>query len=104
MNVKDFALVQDEYAISFKKYVCDILIQNLWISGAFALFVMIGVGVIHKRLKKKLTDKKELISGHNYVERAIIVDTVGTYVSKYYNRERGDIILNSRSQTPKTPG
>ena len=27
-------------------------------------------------------------------DRAIIVDTVGTYVNRYYNKERGDIILN----------
>ena len=125
-------------------------LKDLWISGIFAVLVMIGVGVIHKRLGKKLTDKKEIISGHDYVEgkdlkklikeksditlanipypkgaearhtlitgttgsgktnaiielidqiqekgdRAIIVDTVGTYVNRYYNKERGDIILN----------
>ena len=27
-------------------------------------------------------------------DRAVIVDTVGTYVNRYYNKERGDIILN----------
>jgi type IV conjugative transfer system coupling protein TraD len=27
-------------------------------------------------------------------DRAIIVDTVGTYINRYYNPERGDIILN----------
>ena len=132
------------------------MILDLWIAGAFSLLVMIGVRVIHKRIGKKLTDKKELISGHNYVdgkrlkklvkeksepnvgreitiagipypkgsearhtiitgttgsgktnaiielinqveklgEREIIVDTVGTYVNRYYNRDRGDIILN----------
>ena len=148
--MKDYVLRQYPQLEQAKSEVCDILVQDLWIAGIFALLVMIGVSVLHKRIGKKLTDKKELISGHNYVdgkglkkfvkekseitiagipypkgsearhtlitgttgsgktnaiielidqveklgERAIIVDTVGTYVNRYYNRERGDIILN----------
>ena len=147
---RDYVIRQDEYGISLKAEMQDFLIHNLWVSGIFAVLVMIAVGVIHKRIGKSLTGKKELISGHNYVdgkglkklvkekseitiagipypegsearhtlitgttgsgktnaiielidqveklgERAIIVDTVGTYVNRYYNRERGDIILN----------
>ena len=148
--MKDYVIRQYPELEQAKSEICDLLIQDLWIAGIFALLVMIGVGVVHKRIGKKLTDKKELISGHNYVdgkglkklvkekseitiagipypkgsearhtlitgttgsgktnaiielidqveklgERAIIVDTVGTYVNRYYNRERGDIILN----------
>lgn len=43
-------------------------IKDLWISGIFGVLVMIGIGIIHKRLGKKLTDKKEIISGHDYVD------------------------------------
>ena len=148
--ISDYTLTRDLSLIEFKNEFDDLLIYNLKISGIFAVFVMIAVGIIHKKLGKKLTDKKELISGHNYVtgkelkklirdksditlsgipypkgsearhtlitgttgsgktnviielidqvqalgERAIIVDTVGTYVEQYYNPERGDIILN----------
>ena len=148
--MRDFIIRQLPDTAYAKVEMKAFFLKDLWISGIFAILVMIGVGVIHKRLGKKLTDKKEIISGHDYVEgkdlkklikeksditlanipypkgaearhtlitgttgsgktnaiielidqiqekgdRAIIVDTVGTYVNRYYNKEQGDIILN----------
>ena len=65
--ISDYTLTHDVSLVKFKNEFDDLLICNLKISGIFAAFVMIAVGIIHKRLGKKLTDKRELISGHNYV-------------------------------------
>lgn len=147
---RDFMICQDEYGISLKREMVQFFIQDLLISGIFAAVVMICVGIVHKKIGKKLADKKALLSGYNFVtgvelnklikeksditlagisypkgaearhtlitgttgsgktnaiielldqvvncgDRAIIVDTVGTYVEQYYDPERGDIILN----------
>ena len=147
--VRDFVIRQLPYAIQAKAEMKEFFIKDLCMSRIFAALIMIGVGVIHKKLGKKLTDKKEIISGHDFVEskelkklikeksditlaniqypdgaearhtlitgttgsgktnaiielidqvrekgeRAIIVDTVVTYVNRYYDRTRGDIIL-----------
>ena len=148
--VKDYILRQDPVAQKAAKELDMFWIHGLWISLILAFLVMCSVSIIHKKIGQKLTENKELISGHDFVDskglkkliktpsditianvpypkgaemrhtfitgttgcgktnaiieildqvqergdRAIIVDTVGTYVNRYYNKERGDIILN----------
>lgn len=146
----DYYIKNNPDMMGFKTEFQSFLIHNLKVSGIFAVITMMVVGIVHKRLGKSLTDRKELISGNNYVsakelkklikdrseitlaeipypkgaefrhtlitgttgtgktnviielidqvqangDRAIIVDTVGTYINRYYNPDRGDIILN----------
>ena len=150
--IKDYMLRQDPVAQSASKELDMFWMHDLWIS---LFLVMCTVSIIHKRIGRKLTENKEILSGHDFVNskdlkklikaksnnitsditvagipypkgaemrhtlitgttgcgktnaiieildqvqkcgnRAIIVDTVGTYVNRYYNKERGDIILN----------
>lgn len=148
--LKDYEIYQLAEKTHAKMAFEGFWMQDLYVSIAFAILVMISVEIIHKKLGKKLTENKEVISGHDFVnarqlkkliknksdialadipypkgaemrhtlitgttgsgktnviielldqiqtlgDRAIIVDTVGTYIDRYYNKDRGDIILN----------
>jgi hypothetical protein len=137
------------FSVSFE----NSLFFNIKLSIGFAIFAMIAMLYINKRLGKSLSDTKELLSGHDYVEgnkikkyikeksditlaeipypkdtecrhtiltgttgsgktnvmielldqitakneKIVIVDTVGTYVDRYYKKDR-DVILNPFSK------
>jgi type IV secretory pathway TraG/TraD family ATPase VirD4 len=147
-EVSDNFIINCPPLMKFKQAFDESLFFGLKISIAVAIFSMCVTIFISKKLGKSLTEKKELLSGHDYVnaktlkkaiknksditlakipypknaearhtiitgttgsgktnimielvdqiraknEKAVIVDTVGTFVEKYY--KDGDIILN----------
>lgn len=148
-EISDYIIAKSEECLRFKSQFED----SLWIALAVALFTcvasMIVMLIINKFFGKFLSDSKELIMGHDYVdaqtlkhaidhksdttlagipypkgaeyrhtiitgttgsgksnvfhellqqilykhERAIVVDTVGTYVNDYFRPDR-DVLLN----------
>jgi type IV conjugative transfer system coupling protein TraD len=147
-EVSDHFIINCPTLMQFKQVFDESLFFGLKISVAIAIFSMLVTIFINQKLGKSLTEKKELLSGHNYVDantlkkaiksksdiilakipypknaetrhtiitgttgsgktnimielvdqvrakngKAVIVDTVGTFVEKYYRD--GDIILN----------
>jgi type IV conjugative transfer system coupling protein TraD len=147
-KVLDNFIINCSALMQFKRAVDETMFLGLKIGVMVAIFSMGFMIFINKKLGKSLTEKKELLSGYNYVdaetlrksvknksditlaaipypknsearhtiitgttgsgktnimielidqiraknEKAIIVDTVGTFVEKYYRD--GDIILN----------
>lgn len=147
-EILDSFIVNSPALMQFRQTFEKTLFFGVKIGVAVAIFSMLITIFINKKLGKSLTEKKELIQGHNYVdantlkkhiknkgditlakipypknaearhtiitgttgsgktnilielidqvraknEKAVIVDTVGTFVEKYYRD--GDIILN----------
>ena len=66
--VKDYILRQDPVAQKAAKELDMFWIHGLWISLILAFLVMCSVSIIHKKIGQKLTENKELISGHDFVD------------------------------------
>jgi type IV conjugative transfer system coupling protein TraD len=64
----DFFIARSNFLMQFKENFEQFLLKDLKLSIGFALLLMAVAVYFNKKLGKSLTEDKELISGHNYVD------------------------------------